>query len=247
MKEGSGVAIHVLTNLTIDSRKVVAAVEQIVLEAVETEDYSRGNPSTPRAKKVIEYAMTESRNFKHGYVGTEHILLGLMCENEGVAAQVLEGFGLRVQLLRTEIENLLRQPRDWRRQPPLPQFPATWANQADKGSVDLPAACPKCHQPVVRVIWGWVRLFGRNLEDVTAGRAILGSPVDKGGPPWVCLQCTPKWSEAHRLALQEHEMQVEKVNAIVAAEFEKAARIRDMQTEGRRRLILLLAELSREQ
>ncbi len=62
-----------------------------------------------------------------------------------------------------------------------------------------------------------------------------------------CLQCEPKWAEVHRLALQEHELQVEKENAIVATDFEKAAQCRDIQTEVRRRLILLLDELSRDQ
>ena len=89
--------------------------------------------------------------------------------------------------------------------------------------------------------------LGENLEDVTAGRAILASPVDKGGPPWVCLHCEPKWAQVHLAALREHELQVEKENAIVAMNFEKAAQCRDMQTEVRRRLILLLNELSRNQ
>jgi len=79
------------------------------------------------------------------------------------------------------------------------------------------------------------------------GRAILASPVEKRGPPWVCLHCAPEWAEVHLVALKEHELQVEKENAIVAANFEKAAECRDMQTEVRRRLILLLDELSRNQ
>ena len=180
--------------------------------------------------------MEEARNLKHGYVGTEHILLGLLREDEGVAGVILANLGLRLQDARREIEDVLRQPHDWGRKAPLPltQWPAHY------GAVsELPEACPKCSRPVVRVIWGWIRLFGKNLEDVTTGRAILGSPVDKGGPPWVCLKCTPKWSEVHRLALREHELQVEKENAIVTSDFEKAARCRDIQTEGRRLLILL--------
>jgi hypothetical protein len=199
-------------------------------------------PQTPRAKKVIEFAMEEARNLKHGYVGTEHILLGLLREGEGVASVILANLGLRLDETRREIENVLRQPHDWGRKQslPLPQ----WAAQ---GVVELPKACPKCGQAVVRVIWGWVHLFGTNLEDITTGRAILASPVDKGGRPWVCLHCAPKWAEVHLVALREHELQVEKENAIVATDFEKAAQCRDMQTEVRRRLILLLDELSRNQ
>ena len=125
---------------------------------------------------------------------------------------------------------------------PCPKVPA----QAGKGVVELPKACPKCSQPVVRVIWRWVHLFGRNLEDLTTGQAILGSPVDAGGPPWVCLQCEPKWSEVHHLALQELELQIEKENAIVAADFEKAAQCRDRQTAVRRQTVILLDELLRK-
>ena len=64
-------------------------------------------PQTPRAKKVLEYAMEESRNLKHNYVGTEHILLGLLRENEGVAAQVLMNLGLSLETVRTGVMALL--------------------------------------------------------------------------------------------------------------------------------------------
>jgi ATP-dependent Clp protease ATP-binding subunit ClpC len=77
-------------------------------------------PQTPRAKKVIEYAMEEARNLNHNYVGTEHILLGLLREQEGVAAQVLMNLGLKLEEVREEVLNLLgaaskrRGPRRWR-------------------------------------------------------------------------------------------------------------------------------------
>jgi ATP-dependent Clp protease ATP-binding subunit ClpC len=64
-------------------------------------------PQTPRAKLVIEYAIEESRNLKHNYVGTEHILLGLLPEKEGVAAQVLTHQGLHYEDVRGEIVNLI--------------------------------------------------------------------------------------------------------------------------------------------
>ena len=256
VREGSGVALQVLTNLTIDPQTIVLEIERLIQRGPDIVTISK-LPVTPAAKRVIEYAMEESRNLKHGYVGTEHILLGLLREEGGVGGVILANFGLRIEALRAEIENVLRQQpkagdlltltHDWERKPPFLQFPAQWAAQSEKSTAELPKACPKCGQPVVRVIWGWIHLFGKNLEDVTAGRAILASPVDKGGPPWVCLQCTPKWAEVHLAALREHELQVEKENAIVATDFEKAAQCRDMQTEVRRRLILLLDELSRDQ
>ena len=64
-------------------------------------------PQTPRAKKVIEHSMEEARNLSHNYVGTEHILLGLLREQEGVAAQVLTNLGLKLDDVRQEVRNLL--------------------------------------------------------------------------------------------------------------------------------------------
>jgi ATP-dependent Clp protease ATP-binding subunit ClpC len=64
-------------------------------------------PQTPRAKKVIEYSMEEARNLNHNYVGTEHMLLGLLREQEGVAAQVLMNLGLKLEEVREEVLNLL--------------------------------------------------------------------------------------------------------------------------------------------
>ena len=74
-------------------------------------------PQTPRAKKVIEYSMEEARNLNHNYVGTEHILLGLLREQEGVAAQVLMNLGLKLEEVREEVLNLLGhgiEGRRWR-------------------------------------------------------------------------------------------------------------------------------------
>lgn len=247
LKEGSGVAIQVLTSLTLDPRQIAAQIERLVQKG-STRDDACVNPSTPRAKNVIQYAMEEARNLKHGYVGTEHILLGLLREDMGVAGVVLANFGLRVEGTRREIEYVLRQPHDWGRKPPLPQFPEKWAAQTGESNDELPKACPKCgHAPVVRVIWRWVHLFGKNLEDVNAGRAILGSQFGAGGPSWVCLQCAPAWSEVQRLAMQDHELQIEKEKAIASQEFDKAAQCRDAQVELRRQLAVLFDVLAREE
>jgi len=64
-------------------------------------------PQTPRAKKVIEYAIEEARSLNHNYVGTEHLLLGLLREQDGVAAQVLMNLGLKLEDVREEVLNLL--------------------------------------------------------------------------------------------------------------------------------------------
>jgi ATP-dependent Clp protease ATP-binding subunit ClpC len=105
-KEGSGVAVAILKNLDIDFCKIRLEVDKIIQDGPEMITLGK-LPKTPRAKKVIEYAMEESIKFGHNYVGTEHILLGCLVEREGVAAQVLENLGLTVDILKTEIINLL--------------------------------------------------------------------------------------------------------------------------------------------
>jgi ATP-dependent Clp protease ATP-binding subunit ClpA len=88
VKEGSGVGANVLKNLDVDLRKVRLEVEKLVKSGPTWSRWA-SCPQTPRAKKVIEYAIEEARNLNHNYVGTEHLLLGLLREQDGVAAQVL--------------------------------------------------------------------------------------------------------------------------------------------------------------
>jgi ATP-dependent Clp protease ATP-binding subunit ClpC len=108
VKEGSGVAANVLKNLDIDLRKIRLEVEKIVQHGPGGEQVVMGRlPHTPRAKKVIEYSVEEARNLSHNYVGTEHLLLGLLREQEGVAAQVLMNLGLKLEDVREEVLNLL--------------------------------------------------------------------------------------------------------------------------------------------
>jgi ATP-dependent Clp protease ATP-binding subunit ClpC len=106
VKEGSGVAANVLKNLDVDLRKIRLEVEKIVQSGPDMVTMGK-LPQTPRAKKVIEYSMEEARNLNHNYVGTEHILLGLLREQEGVAAQVLMNLGLKLEDVREEVLNLL--------------------------------------------------------------------------------------------------------------------------------------------
>jgi ATP-dependent Clp protease ATP-binding subunit ClpC len=106
IKEGSGVAANVLKNLDVDLRKIRLEVEKLVQSGPEMVTMGK-LPQTPRAKKVIEYSMEEARNLNHNYVGTEHILLGLLREQEGVAAQVLMNLGLKLEEVREEVLNLL--------------------------------------------------------------------------------------------------------------------------------------------
>ncbi len=106
VKEGSGVGANVLKNLDVDLRKVRLEVEKLVRAGPEMVTMGK-LPQTPRAKKVIEYAIEEARNLNHNYVGTEHILLGLLREHDGVAAQVLMNLGLKLEDVREEVLNLL--------------------------------------------------------------------------------------------------------------------------------------------
>src|SRR5688572_7004182 len=102
--EGSGVAANVLKNLNIDSLKVRSMIEKIVQHGPGGDRVVTGRlPQTPRAKTVIECAITEARGLRHNYVGTEHLLLGLLRETEGVAAQVLMNLGLSLEDVRTEV------------------------------------------------------------------------------------------------------------------------------------------------
>src|SRR5580704_8294729 len=103
---GEGMAAQVLANLGVDLRRVRSEIEKIV--GTGDNVMLLGEiPFTPRAKKVLEYAVEEAQHMGHSYVGTEHLLLGLIREEEGVAARVLENLGLRLDVVREEVLNLL--------------------------------------------------------------------------------------------------------------------------------------------
>jgi ATP-dependent Clp protease ATP-binding subunit ClpC len=107
VREGEGVAAKVLANLGVELNKVRSAVEFII---------GRGDRAvmgeiglTPRAKKVIELAVDEARRLGHHYIGTEHLLLGLVREGEGIAAGVLESLGVSLDKVRAEVTRILAQ------------------------------------------------------------------------------------------------------------------------------------------
>jgi ATP-dependent Clp protease ATP-binding subunit ClpC len=106
VKEGSGVGATVLKNLDVDIKKLRLEVEKLVKSGPDMVTMGK-LPHTPRAKKVIEFAIEEARSLNHNYVGTEHLLLGLLRESEGIAAQVLMNLGLRLDDVRQEVLNLL--------------------------------------------------------------------------------------------------------------------------------------------
>jgi Uma2 family endonuclease len=106
VKEGSGVAANVLESLGIDLCKIYLEIERIVPPGPEVVKVGKF-PLTPQAKKVIEYAIEECKNLKHNCVGTEHLLLGLIREEEGVAARILMNLGLRLLDVRMEVLKIL--------------------------------------------------------------------------------------------------------------------------------------------
>ena len=106
VRETEGVAARVLSNLNVELVKVRSAVEFIIGRG------ERPTPGeiglTPRAKKVIELAVDEARRLNHHYIGTEHLLIGLMREGEGVAAGVLESLGVSLEKVRDETGRIIQ-------------------------------------------------------------------------------------------------------------------------------------------
>ena len=141
--EEDGVASKVLANLGVVPNKVRAAVEFVVGRG---ERPSIGEVGlTPRAKRVIELAVDEARRLNHSYIGTEHLLLGLLRESEGTAASVLESFGITLERVQTETNNLLSQgvpqsraatTRGTARTPVLDQLGIDLTNAARSGKLD---------------------------------------------------------------------------------------------------------------
>jgi ATP-dependent Clp protease ATP-binding subunit ClpC len=109
LREEEGVAARVLESLDITVEEVRAQVERVVGRG--DADVGAGTiPFTPRAKKVLELALREALSLGHNYIGTEHILLGLVRENEGVAAEILRDFDADAQTLRRAVLGRLGYP-----------------------------------------------------------------------------------------------------------------------------------------
>ena len=141
VREGDGVAAKVLANLGVELSKVRSAVEFII---------GRGDRAvlgeiglTPRAKKVIELAVDEARRLNHHYIGTEHLLLGLVREGEGIAAGVLESLGVNLERVRGETTRILSQSAPQGGQPAAAGSGARQSTRTptvDQLGIDLTAA-----------------------------------------------------------------------------------------------------------
>ena len=129
IREGEGVAAAVLQNLNVDLEEIQQKIEETVKKGKAAAATGPDLPYTSRAKKVLELAMTEARELNHSYVGTEHLLLGLLREEKGIAAQVLTDAGVNLEQSRAETLRLLGSD--------MPQPPA------QGGASPQPAAAPK--------------------------------------------------------------------------------------------------------
>ncbi|MDD5558487.1 ATP-dependent Clp protease ATP-binding subunit [Candidatus Methylomirabilis sp.] len=125
IREGDGLAVAILKKLNVNISAVKGEIEKIV--SVGSEFSPAGEiPFTPQAKKVLEYAISEARSLGHNYIGTEHLLLGLIREGEGIASLVLRDFGVSVAAAKAQAQELLGEqaskPTTSTRTPALDEF-----------------------------------------------------------------------------------------------------------------------------
>jgi ATP-dependent Clp protease ATP-binding subunit ClpC len=144
VRESEGTAAKVLAGLGIELTKIRSAVEFIIGKGESTSSGEIG--LTPRAKKVIELAVDEARRLNHHYIGTEHLLIGLMREGEGVAACVLESLGVTLDKVRGETGSVLNRrgsssqtkggSRSTTKTPTLDQLGIDLTDRANQGGLD---------------------------------------------------------------------------------------------------------------
>src|SRR5215472_7394278 len=139
VREGEGVAAKVLGNLGVELNKVRSAVEFIIGRGDRTVAGDIG--LTPRAKKVIELSVDEARRLNHHYIGTEHLLLGLVREGEGIAAGVLESLGVSLDKVRSQVIYVLNQSAAYQQEGPgAPHGKSSKTPVIDQLGMDLTAA-----------------------------------------------------------------------------------------------------------
>jgi ATP-dependent Clp protease ATP-binding subunit ClpA len=111
-REGEGVAAAALVNLSVDLEQVIAAIDDTVIEG-RASNKGQDVPYTSRAKKILEFSTSAARELNHSYLGTEHLLLGVLREDKGIGARTLHEFGVTFETVRAEILRLLgSEPRE---------------------------------------------------------------------------------------------------------------------------------------
>ena len=161
IREEEGVASQVLRNLGIEVDQVRQAIEAIIGRGERIVVGEVG--LTPRAKKVIGLAVDEARRLTHRFIGTEHLLLGLLREGDGIAAGVLEDFGLQLEQVRTETLRVLREKQQGQEEtsaiPSVPSEATTLLAEDESGlactfcgarSPGYFRYCFNCGQPLIR-------------------------------------------------------------------------------------------------
>ena len=108
IREGDGVAAAVLTNLNVDLEEISGRIEETVKKGKAAVPAGPDLPYTSRAKKVLEFSMSEARELNDKYVGTEHLLLGVLREEKGIVALVLTEAGVTLEAARSEVVRMLR-------------------------------------------------------------------------------------------------------------------------------------------
>jgi ATP-dependent Clp protease ATP-binding subunit ClpC len=172
VRETEGVAARVLANLGVDVARVRSAVEFIIGKG-ERPVSSENIGLTPRAKKVIELAVDEARRLGHNYIGTEHLLIGLLREGEGVAAGVLESLGVTLDKVRAETQRILAQAAG----PAREGRPTARTPTLDQLGVDLTALA---RQGKLDPVWGRQREIQRVIQILS--RRTKNNPVLIGEP-----------------------------------------------------------------
>ncbi|XTZ12939.1 MAG: Clp protease N-terminal domain-containing protein, partial [cyanobacterium endosymbiont of Rhopalodia inflata] len=171
--EGTGVAAKVLKSMGVNLKDARVEVEKIIgrgsgFVAVEI-------PFTPRAKRVLELSLEEARQLGHNYIGTEHLLLGLIREGEGVAARVLENLGVDLSKVRTQVIRQLGEtaevaagggPSGRTKTPTLDEFGSNLTNMAGEGKLDPVVGR---HKEIERVI----QILGRRTKN---NPVLIGEP-----------------------------------------------------------------------
>ncbi len=159
IRQGDGIAAVALKNLGIDLEKVRNEVIKIIGRGEAGSNQIVGY--TPRTKKVLELSMAEARNLNHNYVGTEHLLLGLIREGEGVAARILNELGLSIDKARQEVYNMLNSAppsmgkskgKEKSDTPTLDQFGRELTQMAKDGKIDPVIGRDKEIERVIQIL-----------------------------------------------------------------------------------------------
>jgi len=249
VKEGTGVAAQVLQNLDVDLRRIRLEVEKLTQNGT-TPSAETKLPYTPSAKRAIELSFTQAHELGHNYVGTEHILVGLMMEGDGIAARVLTSLGLTLDDVREEIVNLVspqelppeagekqQETKTKSKTPALDSFGRDLTALAEQGELDPVIGRD---QEIERVI----QVLSRKKKNnpVLLGEAGVGkTAIVEGFAQAVIRGSVPELLHGHRIVVLDLAMMV--AGTKYRGQFEE--RIKAVMNEVRRakNIILFIDEL----